>query len=152
MPKKPGGPNVGVRAEDGSIVNPRFYSKTATTKKPRAEDGSLVNKNFYKGKAPISRKNRMMGTNADQRGARKLKGFDYQPVKSGGGIWKNPNGVQVGRSAAEDSTIFPQKSTGDTANPASLQTAIHIHLHGGKTDGGANYQKLAAMANKRKRA
>jgi hypothetical protein len=133
MPKKPGGPNVGVRAEDGSIVNPRFYSKAPKRMKP-----------INKGK--------MMGTNADQRGARKLTGFDYQPVKGGGGVWKNPNGVQVGRSATEDSTIFPQKSTGDTANPASLQTAIHIHLHGGKTDGGANYQKLATMANKRKRA
>jgi hypothetical protein len=39
MPKKPGGPNVGVRAEDGSIVNPRFYSKTDTTPKARVRTG-----------------------------------------------------------------------------------------------------------------
>jgi hypothetical protein len=42
MPGKPGGPNVGVRAEDGSIVNPRFYktapknlSRTGGKKPPR---------------------------------------------------------------------------------------------------------------------
>jgi hypothetical protein len=137
MPKKPNGPNVGVRAEDGSIVPPKFYKKMGTTRK------TLPKKILKKAQYPTG----MMGTNADQRGAKKLKGFDYSGSKNGG-IWKNPNGVQVGRSAQEDSTIYPQKSTGDTATPASLQNAIHIHLHGSKTDGGANYQKLAKTANK----
>lgn len=33
----------GIRAEDGSIVNPNFYQPRI-----KAEDGSFVNPNFYK--------------------------------------------------------------------------------------------------------
>lgn len=87
---------------------------------------------------------KMMGTTADSPNRSYLKGFDYGK----GGAWKNPNGVQVGRSAQEDSTIYPQKSTGDTANPASLSNAIHIHLHSNPAKG--NLQSMAKLANKRK--
>jgi len=115
-PKKPGGPNVGVRAEDGSIVSSKYYSKNAVPKKLK--------------------KIKSTGN---------LSGYDYSGSKNGG-IWKNPNGVQVGRSTQEDSQFIPTKSTGDTASP--LSNAVHIHLYGDRQP--LNTQKAAKLKNQMK--
>jgi hypothetical protein len=141
MPKKPYGP--GIRDAGGNPNQNRKIVQANVQDRAWTETGKKM--------VPI-RKKKLMGTTADQRGSSgKLKGWDYTGSK-GGGAWKNPNGVQVGHSYQEDSAITPMKSTGDTASPlAGLQSAIHIHLHT-PTDPSANYQKIAAMANKRKRA
>jgi hypothetical protein len=78
----------------------------------------------------------------------KLKGFDYEGSKKGG-VWKNPNGVQVGRSVQEDSQFIPTKSTGDTAAPRNpLSNAVHIHLYGDRQP--LNTQKAAKLKNQLK--
>lgn len=56
----------------------------------------------------------MMGTSGDSGGFNPPKGaYDYTGA-SKGGLWKNRGGTVVGRSAEEDSTITPYKSTGDS--------------------------------------
>lgn len=69
-------------------------------------------------------KGKFLGTNADSPNRTRVRGFNYNPRKGGGGTWTNRAGVQVGESDQEDSMIRGRKSTGDFA---PIQQAAKLH-------------------------
>lgn len=81
----------------------------------------------------ITAKGRDVANGAAKGAAAKRTGYDYSGSAKGG-IWSNPNGVMVGYSPTEDSTVTPKKSTGD------VPSLVSAYAKQRKTAGTKGYQ------------